>query len=95
MPFKETFLSDSAPASGEFDTTVLNGLSVTVCYEIGRAEPDVGVMVDYVENMWILIQKKRKNKGPIWEVASWVEKRLSDHDWAILEEKAMENFYER
>ena len=52
-------------------------------------------MGDYVENIWILIKKERKIKGPKWEVAHWIEKRLTNKDWAILEERAMENFYER
>jgi hypothetical protein len=95
VPFKETILTNLAAASGEFDATVLNGLPVTVCYEVGKAEPDVGIMGDYVENIWILIKKERKIKGPKWEVAHWIEKRLTNKDWAILEERAMENFYER
>jgi GDP-D-mannose dehydratase len=95
VPFKETILTGLAAASGEFDATVLNGLPVTICYDVGKAEPDVGFMNDYVENMWILIKKERKNKGPKWEVAHWIEKRLTNKDWAILEERAMEDYYER
>ena len=74
-----------------FDTTVLNGLSVTVHYEVLPAEPDVGIINDYAEITHILV--KKETKEPKWEIATWVTNRLSDEDWAILEEKAMESYY--
>lgn len=32
------------------DTTVKNGFPVTIWYNIGSAEPDVGIMSDYVDD---------------------------------------------
>ena len=35
------------------DTTILNGLPVTIAYTIGRPEPDVGIMSSYVDDWYI------------------------------------------
>jgi hypothetical protein len=93
MPYKKTRFNCCYYLSRGFDTTVLNGLPVTICYEVLKAEPDVGITSDYIEDMWILIKKERKNKGPRWEVARWIENRLTNKDWAVLEERAMEDHH--
>ena len=39
-----------------FDTTVKNGLPVTVCFEVGQPEHDVGVFTHYVEDIWLEVK---------------------------------------
>lgn len=45
------------------DTTVLNGLPVTIAYTIGRPEPDIGIMSSYVDDWYItrVCGKKKSN----------------------------------
>lgn len=51
----------------DIDLRVLGGLPITVAYTVGRAEPDVGIMSDYVDDWWITHVGGRKVKGfPDW-----------------------------
>lgn len=44
----------------EIDTTILGGLPVTVSFTIQRAEPDVGIMSDYPEDVYVVRVKGKK-----------------------------------
>ena len=68
-----------------FDTTLREEISVEVSFEIGQAEHDVGILTPYVEDIWLEVKGKR---------AMWLEKRLTSTEWAILENEAMEVWYE-
>jgi len=52
---------------------VLGGLPVTVQYTVARAEPDVGLMDDFVDDIWLLDRRGRR--------AWWAEKRMTLDDW--------------
>lgn len=45
------------------DTTILGGLPVTIEYTVARAEPDVGIMSDYVDE-WYITHIKDKPINP-------------------------------
>jgi len=44
----------------EQDVTILGGLPVTVSFTIQRAEPDVGIMSDYPEDVYVERVKEKK-----------------------------------
>lgn len=44
----------------EQDVTILGGLPVTVSFVIQRAEPDVGIMSDYPEDVYVERVKGKK-----------------------------------
>lgn len=49
------------------DITVLGGLPVTVEWTVGVAEPDVGIMSDYVDEWHITyIANRRCKRSPDW-----------------------------
>ncbi len=51
----------------DIDLTVLGGLPITVAYKISRAEPDVGIMSDGVDDWWIThIAGRACKKHPEW-----------------------------
>jgi hypothetical protein len=68
-----------------FDTTIREGISVEVNFEIGQSEHNVGILTPYVEDIWLEVKGKR---------AAWLEKRLTSTEWATLENEAMEVWYE-
>jgi hypothetical protein len=68
-----------------FDTTVKNGLPVTVCFEVGQPEHDVGIFTHYVEDIWLETKGKR---------ARWLEDRLTTREWVDLEKEAIEEFHD-
>jgi hypothetical protein len=68
-----------------FDTTVKNGLPVTVYFEVSPPEYDVGIFSHYVEDIWLETKGKR---------ARWLEKRLTIAEWTDLEHLALEEYYD-
>lgn len=48
------------------ETTILNGLPVTVEFEIQEAEPSIGIMYSYSESWYISHVKGRKIKSDDW-----------------------------
>lgn len=51
----------------DIDLRVLGGLPITVAYVIGRAEPDVGIMSDGVDDWWIThVGGRPVKKKPLW-----------------------------
>ena len=67
------------------ETTVLGGLLVEVDFSVCPAEPDVGIMSEYVEN-WQIVGINGKAK----KNTDWILKRLSRRDEAAITE-ACEN----
>ena len=68
-----------------FEGTVRDGMPVTVYYEVSPPDPAVGINRSYIEDIWLEVKGNR---------AEWLEKRLTDTDWATLEAQAMENYYD-
>lgn len=66
----------------EIDTTVLGGLPVTVSFSVYPAEPDVGIMGAYIDDVCIthVAGKRKKN-------TSWIDKRMTSHDDDVLAEE--------
>lgn len=56
----------------DIDLLVLGGLPITVAYKISRAEPDVGIMSDYVDDWWITHVGGR----PVKNSPEWLLRRL-------------------
>lgn len=56
----------------DVDLRVLGGLPITVAYTVGRAEPDVGIMSDYVDDWWITHVGGR----PVKNSPEWLLRRL-------------------
>ena len=62
----------------EADIKVLGGLPVTVEYTVARAEPDVGIMSDYVDEWWITHINDRKVKSePKWLTSKLDEDKIA------------------
>lgn len=58
----------------QIDIRVLGGLEITVEFSIGRAEHDVGIMSDYVDEWYIVaIAGRTLRKG---EKCDWLYKRI-------------------
>ena len=69
------------------DTTILGGLSVTVELSIARAEPDVGIFSDYVEDWHIVsVCGKRKHHSFISALERQVRAKEKDFEIRLLEE---------
>ena len=64
-----------------FDTTVRGGMPVTVQCAIHGAEKDVGIMGEFVDDIWLMVKNKR---------APWLEKRLTEKEWDYLIYEALE-----
>lgn len=79
------------------DITVLGGLEITVEFSVGSAEPDVGIMGDYVDEWYIThIAGRPLRKG---EKAQWLYDRIAksgDEDRIVGKclEYAADDFYE-
>jgi len=79
------------------DVTVLGGLEITVEFSIGGAEPDVGIMGDYVDEWYIThIAGRALKKG---EKADWLYRRIekAKEEDKIVEkclEYAADDYYE-
>jgi len=79
------------------DITVLGGMEITVEFTIGRSEPDVGIMGDYVDEWYIThIAGRALRKG---EKCDWLYKRIADagEEDRIVEkclEYAADDYYE-
>jgi|TARA_R110000751_G_scaffold64690_1_gene132775 hypothetical protein len=73
-------------SSSSFEGTVRDGMPVTVHYEVSPPEPAIGIHRSYVEDIWLEVKGKR---------AEWLEKRLTQSEWATLEAQAMENYYDK
>ena len=69
----------------KFETTVKEDLLITVCFEVGQPECDVGIFAPYVDDMWLEVKGKR---------AEWLEKRLTATEWHSLETLALEEYHE-
>ena len=67
--------------SYEVQVSVLGGLLVDVEFETAPAEPDVGIMSEYVEN-WQIVGINGKAK----KNTDWILKRLSRRDEAAITE---------
>lgn len=57
-------------------------IEVVVVYSIGRAEPDVGIMNDFVDDMYLEDDEGKRYNS--------VEDAITQHDWAILAQQVME-----
>jgi len=68
-----------------FNTTVCNEKPVEVHFQIGQPEYDVGIYTPYLEDIWLEVKGKR---------AKWLENRLSKNEWILLENEAMELWYD-
>lgn len=64
------------------ETTILGGLPVTIEFDVGRADWDVGYLGG-VENVEIIEVAGRKVRS-----TKWIEKRMKPNDWAELYEAA-------
>lgn len=64
------------------ETTILGGLPVTIEFDIGRADWDVGYPGG-VENVEITEVAGRKTRN-----TAWIEKRMKKSDWEKLYEDA-------
>lgn len=76
----------------DFETTILSGLPIRVTASIHPAEPDVGIMHSYSEDIciyWITHGKDLEVPKSIYDK---IDK--SKHETDTLEEKVMEEFYE-
>jgi len=75
----------------EQDVTILGGLPVTVSFTIQRAEPDVGIMSDYPEDVYVE-RVKGKKIGDCFAQA--LQKRIYEtpYEYDRLCETLMENF---
>lgn len=60
----------------EFETRVLGGFPVICKATMERAEPDVGIMGDYADEMELFTLKGKP--------ATFIEKRMKDADWDAL-----------
>lgn len=56
----------------EYETTILGGLPVLVKFTIGPAEPDVGIMGQYVDEYQLCSTKTGKDYG------DWAYRRLEE-----------------
>ena len=52
---------------------VLNGLPLVAQFSVGKAEPDVGIMHNYIDDLNLVDRNGR------W--AEWAEKKLTEDDW--------------
>ena len=68
----------------EFDTTIRSGMPVTVCYEIERASPSVGIPDPWIADLWLEVRGKR---------AKWLEESMHEQDRSRLHEEALEKFH--
>lgn len=69
------------------DTTILSGLSVTIKISIARAEPDVGIMSDFIEDWHIThVCGKRKHHSFIDALERQVRAKEKDFEIRLLEE---------
>lgn len=66
-------------------TTILGGLPVEIEYSVARAEPDVGIMSDYVEEWWV---EKVKGRTTSAAFAKALQRRVEETkgEDALLEE---------
>jgi hypothetical protein len=65
------------------DTTVLGGFPVTACANVDPADRSVGIWDDNLVDLSLFHPKSGKWLG-------WLEKRMSDKDWALLREELWE-----
>lgn len=71
----------------EADIRILGGLPVTVAYSVQSAEPDVGIMSDYVDDWYIVAVNGRVPKTKKGKAFAWIYSRLTKADErAILDE---------
>ncbi len=71
----------------EIETTILGGLPVIVKAQIAPAEPDVGIMYSYPEDVQIFwIGKKLR------EIPQSVYDRISEKGNKLLDEQLMESY---
>lgn len=69
------------------DTTILGGLPVTVEIAIARAEPDVGIFSDYVEDWHIThVNGKRKHHSFITALERQIHAKEKDFKTRLMEE---------
>lgn len=69
------------------DTTILGGLPVTVEISIVRAEPDVGIFSDYIEDWHITyVNGKRKHHSLINALERNIRAKESDFETRLMEE---------
>lgn len=69
------------------DTTILGGLPVTVEISIARAEPDVGIFSDYVEDWHIIrVSGKRKHHSFITALTRRIRAKEKDFETRLMEE---------
>ncbi len=64
------------------NVTVLGGLDLVAAYEVFKAEPDVGIMSDWPDNITLHCEHGR---------AKWAEEKMSADDWDKLMTFIMEN----
>lgn len=74
-----------------FETTVLSGLPVRITANIHPAEPDVGIMYSYPEEIRIHWVSGKSVEVPK-SIYDKIEK--NNHETYTLDEKIMEEFYE-
>ena len=74
----------------QFDSTILGGLPVSVVACIQPAEPDVGLMDAYVEEVELYWRGRRRTGLPAAVVA-----RIGSGDMIRLNERAMEAAWSR
>ena len=67
-----------------FDTTVCDGMPCECFVTVEQPDPDVGIFNHYIEDIYLEVKGKR---------AEWLERRMTSQDWASLEEKALEEYY--
>ena len=71
----------------QHETKILGGLNVTVSLSIARAEPDVGIFSDYVEDWHIThVCGKRKHRSFIDALERQVRAKEKDFAVRLMEE---------
>ena len=59
------------------------GRKLTARYTVAPAEPDVGIMSDYVDDIWFVTDSGRRDHS--------ADAKMSDTDWENLTDRIMEN----
>lgn len=72
-----------------FDTITSSGLPVYVEATFQPPEPDVGIFTEYVDELSVYFQPKRRGKK-LYPVPA----KLEEQEWDYLAEKAMEARYD-
>lgn len=68
------------------EVTVLGGLPLTAVFAVARAEPDVGIFSDWIDDCWL-----EDSNG---KSADWAMNKMKGNDWERVYEECMMSLVE-